>query len=319
MPTIPVINIDALRAGKPQAVGEVAKQMLAAAEDLGFFYVAGHGVSQRILDEAEAEARAFFRQPLADKMAVEINHRHRGFLRIGEATMQGANLPDLKESFVWGLEIDANDPGIASDNPFLGENNWPAARPAMRKTLTSYFSAVSEVGKDLLRAFAVSMNLPSDAFVTGFSRPISRGSAIFYPPQPARQNADAKDEEQYGVSPHTDFGCITLLYQDPIGGLEVRSRDGQWLIAEPVADTFVVNIGDLMARWTNDRFTSTPHRVRNRSSRERLSMAVFVDPDFETVIDAAVVCGPGETPKYPPVRCGDYILGRYANSFAYRK
>lgn len=314
MPTIPVINIETLRAGERQAVNEIAQQMLAAAENLGFFYVSGHGVSQQILDNAEAEARAFFSQPLADKMTVEINHQHRGFLRIGEATMQGAKQPDLKESFVWGLEIDPSDPDIASDNPFLGENNWPAARPAMREALTTYFSALSDVGKDLLRAFAVSMNLPSEAFVTGFTRPISRGSAIFYPPQPA-----AQDDEQYGVSAHTDFGCITLLYQDPIGGLEVCSRDGQWLVAEPVAGTFVVNIGDLMARWTNDRFTSTPHRVRNRSSRERLSMAVFVDPDFETVVDSAVACGQGETPKYPPVRCGDYILGRYANSFAYRK
>ena len=314
MPTIPVINIETLRAGERQAVNEIAQEMLAAAENLGFFYVSGHGVSQQILDNAEAEARAFFSQPLADKMTVEINHQHRGFLRIGEATMQGAKQPDLKESFVWGLEIDPSDPDIASDNPFLGENNWPAARPAMREALTTYFSALSDVGKDLLRAFAVSMNLPSEAFVTGFTRPISRGSAIFYPPQPA-----AQDDEQYGVSAHTDFGCITLLYQDPIGGLEVCSRDGQWLVAEPVAGTFVVNIGDLMARWTNDRFTSTPHRVRNRSSRERLSMAVFVDPDFETVVDSAVACGQGETPKYPPVRCGDYILGRYANSFAYRK
>jgi isopenicillin N synthase-like dioxygenase len=314
VPTIPVINIETLRAGERQAVNEIAQEMLAAAENLGFFYVSGHGVSQQILDNAEAEARAFFSQPLADKMTVEINHQHRGFLRIGEATMQGAKQPDLKESFVWGLEIDPSDPDIASDNPFLGENNWPAARPAMREALTTYFSALSDVGKDLLRAFAVSMNLPSEAFVTGFTRPISRGSAIFYPPQPA-----AQDDEQYGVSAHTDFGCITLLYQDPIGGLEVCSRDGQWLVAEPVAGTFVVNIGDLMARWTNDRFTSTPHRVRNRSSRERLSMAVFVDPDFETVVDSAVACGQGETPKYPPVRCGDYILGRYANSFAYRK
>lgn len=318
MPTIPVIDIAALRAGKADAVHDVAQQMLAAAQDLGFFYITGHGVPQQILDEAEAQARAFFRQPLDDKLSVAINRRHRGFLRIGEATMQGAKLPDLKESYVWGLEIDPHDPGIASDNPFLGENNWPASRPAMRAALTTYFTSVSEVGKDLLRAFAVSMGLAPEAFVTGFERPISRGSAIFYPPQ-SPTASQAQNDEQYGVSPHTDFGCITLLYQDPIGGLEVQALDGTWIVAEPIADTFVVNIGDLMARWTNDRFTSTPHRVRNRSNRERLSMAVFVDPDFETVVDPAVVCRAGEAPKYPPVRCGDYILGRYADSFAYRK
>ena len=311
---IPVIDISALRAGKPHAIHVVAEQMLAAAEHLGFFYVSGHGVEKETLERAQREARRFFHQPIEKKLEVAVNHRHRGFLRVGEATMQGARLPDLKESFIWGLEVDANDPGIAPDNTFLGENNWPAHDRALRTALTAYFSAASLVGMDLLRAFAVSMGINSDAFVRGFDRPISRGAAIYYPPLPL-----AATQEQYGVSPHTDFGCITLLYQDPIGGLEVKNRDGQWIIATPIEGTFVVNVGDLLARWTNDRFASTPHRVRNLSGRERLSLGVFVDPDFETLIDPNIVCGANDKPRYPAVRCGDYILERYANAFAYRQ
>jgi len=313
-PDIPVIDIAALRAGEQTAVENVAAQMLAAAEHLGFFYISGHGVDPEILATADREARAFFSQSLDKKLEVEINHRHRGFLRVGESTMHGARLPDLKESFIWGLEIDPEDPGIATDNTFLGENNWPADRPAMRQALNAYFVAVSGVGIDMLRAFAVAMNVDSRTFVAGFERPISRGSAIFYPPQPT-----ALAEEQYGVSPHTDFGCLTLLYQDPIGGLEVRNALGEWVVATPIAGTFVVNVGDLLARWTNDRFTSTPHRVRNLSGQERLSLGVFVDPDFETVIDPATISPADEAVKYPPVRCGDYVLERYAGAFAYRQ
>ncbi len=311
---IPVIDIGGLRAGHVHAIDDVARRMLAAAEHLGFFYVSNHGVDPSVVTAADEKARTFFRAPLEEKLAVAVNHRHRGFLRIGEATMHGATQPDLKESFIWGLEIDAQDPGIAPDNPFLGENSWPSGRPELRATLSALFHALSGVGIDLLRAFAVSMGIDENTFISRFERPISRGSAIFYPPQPAQS-----DGEHFGVSPHTDFGCLTVLYQDPVGGLEVKNRRGEWVTATPIADTFVVNVGDLLARWTNDRFTSTPHRVVNRSGRERLSMGVFVDPDFETVIDPAVVCTGGETPKYPPVRCGDYILSRYADAFAYRQ
>ena len=208
-PDIPVIDITALRSGKRAAIESAAAQMLAAAEHLGFFYISGHGVDSAVLAAAEREARAFFALSLEKKLEVEINHRHRGFLRVGESTMHGARLPDLKESFIWGLEIDPADPGIAADNTFLGENNWPADRPAMRTALNAYFEAANGVGIHMLRAFAVAMGIDSESFVQGFDRPISRGSAIYYPPQPA-----ASADEQYGVSPHTDFGCMTLLYQD---------------------------------------------------------------------------------------------------------
>ena len=311
---IPVIAVGALRAGEPAALCDVAARMLAAAEHLGFFYVTDHGIATSVLARAESEARAFFALPTEQKLAVAVNHRHRGFLRMGEATMHGARQPDLKESFVWGLEIDAADAGITPENPFLGENNWPLNRPGFRSALRDLFDAMSAVGIDLLRAFAVSVGIDERIFVRQFERPVSRGSVIYYPP---RQRG--MEEGRFGVSPHTDFGCLTVLYQDPVGGLEVRNREGEWVTATPIDGTFVVNVGDLLARWTNDRFVSTEHRVVNRSGCERLSMGVFVDPDFETVIDPAVVCRDGESPRHPPVRAGDYVLERYAGAFAYRQ
>jgi len=311
---IPVIDIGGLRTGTRTAVDGVAAEMLAAAEHLGFFYVRGHGVEPALLTRAEDAARRFFALPQSRKLEVAIDHRHRGFLRVGEATMEGNRFPDLKESFVWGLEVSADDPAVAPGNPFLGPNNWPAFMPELAAGLMPFFAAGNELGRMLLRTLAVAVGAPEGAFDAHFDYPISRGAAVFYPPQAPELGA-----EQFGVGEHTDYGCMTVLCQDPIGGLEVRDRAGNWIVAEPIAETFVINVGDLLARWTDDRFTSTPHRVVNRTGRERLSLAVFVDPDFETVIDPAVVRGPGETPRYPPVRCGDYILSRYDGAFAYRQ
>ncbi len=123
--------------------------------------------------------------------------------------------------------------------------------------------------------------------------------------------------DHFGVSPHTDFGCMTLLYQDMTGGLRVQGRRGEWLTAHPIEGTLVVNVGDLLARWTNDRFQSTRHAVVNTSGAERLSIPVAVDPNWETAIDPVTLAG--ENAHYPSVRCGDYIVGRFDKSFAYRQ
>ena len=119
---------------------------------------------------------------------------------------------------------------------------------------------------------------------TAVAKPVSRGSIISYPPQPPNMG-----EAQFGVSPHTDHGALTLLYQDGTGGLQVLALDGSWLTAVPIEDTFVVNVGNLLARWTNDRFSSTRRRVVNSSGRERYSATVFVDPEFDTLFEPVVL------------------------------
>jgi isopenicillin N synthase-like dioxygenase len=223
--------------------------------------------------------------------------------------MYPGSRPDLKESFIWGLDTATG--GAEPDGFGIPPNQWPAFLPAMRPLLTAYFDAVNAVGWDLLRAFAVSLGIAPERFVSSIARPTSRGSIIYYPPQ-----SPDLGEDQFGVAPHTDWGCLTLLYQDQTGGLEVRGRDG-WVQAAPIAGTYVVNVGDLLARWTNDRFRSTPHRVVNRSGHERLSCAVFVDPDRDTLIEP--VTAAGEAPRYEPVTCGAYVQSRFDAAFAYRQ
>ncbi len=310
---IPLIDISALRQSDPDAPGLVAQQMLEAAKRIGFFYVVGHGVDPAVFQRANRFSREFFSSDDSNKASCTINDKHRGHLRIGEARMYAAKNVDLKESFVFGLELDDDDPDADGQHEFLGHNQWPRQPGEFRSAMIQLFDSMSTVAVDLMRAFAVSMDLPEQTFIASADRPVSRGSSVYYPPQPKSMGSD-----QFGVAPHTDYGCLTLVWQDDSGGLEVRRASGDWVTAVPVEDSLVVNVGDLLARWTNDRFQSTPHRVVNRSGHERCSMALFWDPNFDTVIDPAVVCSAGETPKYDAVTVGDYVLQRYAEAFSYR-
>ena len=262
-----------------------------------FFYVKNHGIPQSLVDEAQKVGRSFFDHPNAEKQQVAVNTYHRGFIEMGEAKMYESAKADLKESFIWGLDVGEDDAEFQSGNPLIGPNQWPDFMPEMRPLMVRYMDACNALGARLLRAFAIAMGEPADRFVERFDRPISRGALVYYPPQ----DPDMGDQ-QFGVAPHSDYGVLTLVNQDPVGGLQVMGKDGEWLMAHPIPETFVVNVGDLLARWTNERFQSTEHRVVNSSGRERLSVAVFVDPNHDTVIDPVV--SDGVKRLYPPVTCG---------------
>lgn len=300
---IPIIDLAGIDSDE-RVVQESGRAMLQAAESVGFFYIRNHSIAAELIANVLRVSAAFFAEPLDRKQQVTVNSGHRGYIGGGQAKMTGSKRPDLKESFVWGLDQEGPD-GIPP-------NRWPDFMPEMRTVLMEFFDAGNRVGWSLLRAFAAALDVPRDRFVRSIGRPISRGSIIFYPPQPPDLGA-----EQFGVSPHTDYGCLTLLYQDSTGGLQVQGSGGAWVMARPIPDTFVVNVGDLLARWSNDRFRSTPHRVVNRSGRARLSTAIFVDPDRDTMIEP--VLRPGEAAHYEPVTCGDYLRSRLDATFAYRQ
>ena len=166
----------------------------------------------------------------------------------------------------------------------------------------------------MLEAVAVGLGIDPSFFAAKYQKRMQRTQAVFYPPQPAELGDD-----QFGVAPHTDYGCITLLWQDDNGGLEVQSLNGDWIQAPPIEGSFVINVGDLLGRWSNDRFASTPHRVINTSGRKRLSIATFYDPDYGAVVDPRDLGLGGAEPRYQPVAAGDYILGRINDSFKYRQ
>ena len=308
---IPIIDLSPLESDDEAALRHVADELCSAARTVGFFYIENHGIPQAQIDDIFALSRRFFGATDEQKRTVEISTHHRGWLEVGAARMYGSAESDLKESFVWGLDIDEDDSDYQAGGRLLAPNLWPEFLPEMREKLMSYFHASQLCGQRLLRAFATGLNTEPDYFVRRFDKPIGRGTLIYYPPLPA-----ATATTRFGTGAHTDYGTLTLLYQDDTGGLEIRGSSGEWVQATPIEGTYVINVGDLLARWSNGRFASTPHRVVNSPGRARYSLAMFIDPNWDAVV--APITSRNERARYEPVRCSDYITDRFNEAFAYR-
>jgi isopenicillin N synthase-like dioxygenase len=306
--SIPVIDIAALVKNEPGAELHVAEKMSIAAHEAGFFYIRNHGVPQRLIDEAFRVAREFFQSALEDKNTVRITEEKRGYIEPYTGIMKLSTKKDFRETFLWGREFDPETLDELKTVPLIGPNQWPAFLPEMKPVLNAYFEACVAVGRRVLRAFALAMEIDQEYFAASFDKCIARGSALYYPPQP-----ESLGEDQFGIGAHTDWGVLTLLYQDDVGGLQVRSGDGEWVTARPVPGTFVVNVGDCLEQWTNKRLLSNQHRAVNSSDRHRQSIAVFVDPNFDTPVIPAV--HEGETPHYEPTTCGEQVMESFRKAY----
>ncbi len=298
---IPVIDISELM--KTGDTAQAAAAIHEAATRVGFFYLSGHGIAPGLMENAFAVARDFFDQPEDIKAGAAVDTNQRGWMATGMATMQGAATHDLKEVFFWG----------APDHP--PANRWPDGFPRLQTELMPYYRAVCGIGDAVLRAIATGFDLPAGTFASAYERSMARGQLVFYPPSTAGDEA----EHRFGVAPHTDFGVLTFLLQDNNGGLQVRTRSGEWVEAPPIPGTLVCNIGDLLQRWTNDRFVSTVHRVINRSGNKRHSIPVFYDPSPDAVVDPRALGTPEAEAKHAPITAADHIAARNKKTFAQYK
>jgi len=263
-------------------VDVVARNMGAACVDHGFFYVVHHGVDEALVQRLDGLARRFFALPEASKRecAMALGGRAwRGWFPLGgELT---SNRPDWKEGLYLGTELPDDHPRVASGTPLHGRNILPdeAILPGFRAAIAAYMDAVGALGKRVLEGLAASLGLEASYFDARYTAdPLLLFRLFLYPSRPVPQGLDAS----HGVGEHTDYGLLTLLRQDDVGGLEVRTDRG-WIQARPVPGSFICNIGDMLDRATGGRYRSTPHRVRlNTSGRDRLSMPLFIDPDFDS-------------------------------------
>jgi isopenicillin N synthase-like dioxygenase len=312
---LPLIDMTGVRQGDPASIQRVGAAIRQACSETGFFYITHHGVPQAVIDRAMAAAETFFAYPTEVKRQVAVNKRHRGWHALGGALMYEATRPDHKEFFSIGLELPEDDPNVLAGEALRGPNQWPEFMPELREALDDYYAEIALAGADLLKAVAAGLGIDEEFFSGKYDKRLQRTQMVYYPPHPSMAEAD-----QFGVAPHTDYGCITLLYQDDSGGLQVRElASNTWIDATPIHGSLVVNVGDLLARWSNDRFRSTLHRVINTSGHERYSIATFYDPTYSAVVDP---CDLGIDPAvslHPPVAAGDYILKRIDDSMAYRK
>lgn len=312
---LPIIDISPMRSADPKGRREVANAIDAACRETGFFQVVGHGI-EGSREAAFAIARRFFALPLEQKLAIDIRRspNHRGYGELGAEAL-GESTADAKETFDMGIPYGDDHPRVKAGFPLYGQNWYPPALPDMSAVMERYLADAMGVAKQILRAMAMALDLEETFFERHLDEPVSALRLIRYPATPD----DGKPP--IGCGEHTDYGCITLLAQDAVGGLEVRRRNGDWEPIAPVPGAYVVNLGDLMARWTNDRWISTPHRVlKVGGAPERYSIPLFVEPDFDTRVACLPTCQDAANPaKYEPVLSGEWLLSRFDATYAYRQ
>jgi isopenicillin N synthase-like dioxygenase len=294
----------------------VAQRIGDACRGIGFLYLSNHGIAPGLIDAAMTEARRFFALPTERKMALHIgkSRAHRGYFPLFEENTDPTQHADFKEGFDLARDLPETHPDVRAAKPLHGPNVWPDDLPGFRATIEEYYAALMRLAGHLMAAFALSLDLPQGYFRPMIDQAMGALRLLHYPPQAATVVDNA-----VGCGAHTDYGCLTILAQDANGGLQVQNRAGEWIAAPPVPGAFVVNLGDQMARWTNDVFAATPHRVINLSGRERYSMPFFFEPNYDAVISCLETCrSPADPPKYADVVAGEYLVSRFNDTFSYR-
>ena len=304
--TIPVIDLAGYLAGAPGARERLAAELRAALETIGFFILVDHGVPRDLITRTFAEARRFHAQPAAAKLALRMNEHNNGYMAMGRyavwtSEVNANDKPDLNEAFFTKRERPGDDPLVKAGRRFAGPNRWPHDLPGFRDTVLAYTDAVDALGRRLMPACAVALDLPPDTFDAAFAESQFSFRLSHYPPVAAEPN-------QFGIAPHTDANFLTFLAQTEVPGLQLRLPSGDWLDVPYVPDSFAVNSGDMMTRWTNGRFKSTPHRALPPVGRPRYAIPFFLGPHLDTEIACLPSCqGPDRPAKFPPITYDAYL------------
>ncbi len=306
---IPVIDFSAMLGNDDDAKADLALAIDRACREIGFFYIRNHGVADAVIDRVFAASRAFFARDLQHKLEIDISRSSfsRGYIPLYGEKNNAKSKGDLKETFDMAIDLPVDDPDLLAGNPLYGPNQWPAGLPNFQPVLMNYFDEITTLSRRLYQAFALALGLPEQHFLGMLEKPLDILRLLRYPPQPV-----IEDERQIGTGAHSDFDCFTILCQDPTGGLQALNSAGEWVDAPYIEHTFLINIGDMLERWTNGRFVSTVHRVINRTGRERYSVVFFVAPSYHTEIACLPNCwSPDNPPRYPTIGAGEYIISRY--------
>lgn len=311
---LPVIDVSGLSSTRVSDRQATSLQLRAACSDKGFFYIGNHGVAEALVADVFKQAAAFFALPPEQKAAVDKarSGANRGYEPLQGQTLEAGAPPDLKEGFYIGPEHAPADPRVIAGVFNHGANQWPAQLPDFRPVMLAYLKAMLDLSARMMRGIALSLDLPEDYFADFCQDPMANIRLLHYPPQPANAQPGQK-----GAGAHTDFGGLTLLRQDDAGGLQVWDRRfDRWIHADPLPGTFVVNLGDMISRWTDDRYRSTVHRVVNTSGRERYSVPFFYSGNFAHRVECIPTClAAGATPKYPPTTVEAHMREMYRRTY----
>jgi isopenicillin N synthase-like dioxygenase len=317
---VPIVDISSYL--KDGAIGKeaIASAVDHACSEIGFMIITGHEVPVQLTDRIRVVSKKFFSLPLEVKMKYN-RPSARGYKPAG-ATSFSYSLgiktpPDLKEGFSMGPFDLPDNEYYRKGRDFFPPNVWPTEVEGMQHVWCDYFRIMEDLGRKLMRICALALHLPENWFDDKFDKGIIPLVANYYPRQ-----TEKPIEGQLRGGMHTDFGAMTILQRDNSpGGLEVKTKQGDWVPVPYIEDSFVINVGDLMAQWTNDRWVSTLHRVVNppweiASKTDRISMPFFLDPNYDTLIEPIeTCCGPDNPPKYGPVTAGEHVLMKIRKSY----
>ncbi|KAJ3729450.1 Clavaminate synthase-like protein [Lentinula raphanica] len=315
---IPIIDFTDASSSDPKRRLALAEKIRDACINVGFFYITNHGVPEDTITDAVAAGKKFFAQPISSKLHLDI-HKAKNFK--GYTALLGENTDptgrgDLHEGFDIGWEEQDSSRNLDSardDSAMSGLNVWPDL-PGFREPVLSYYHSIVQLGLRLFPLFALALDLPENFFEDKTTKPAAIMRLLHYPPQ---SPTTLDNDGVIGIGAHTDYECFTILWQDTVSALQVRNADGEWIDAVPIPGAFVLNIGDQLARWTNDVFKSTIHRAINRSGQERYSIPLFFGVDYDVLLEPIPSCISPEMPaKYEPVKAGDYVQSRLEETYA---
>jgi len=311
---LPVIDIGGLSSPDLADRKAVAAKLRTACLHNGFFYIVNHGIDETLVGDVFAEAAAFFALPaeVKSKLDKSRSNANRGYEPLQGQTLEPGAPPDLKEGYYIGPEHAADDPRVLAGLFNHGPNQWPASQPRFRTVMQAYLDVMMALAARMMAGIALSLELTEDYFADYCHNAMGTVRLLHYPPQPPHGNP-----AQMGASAHTDFGGLTLLRQGEVGGLQVWDQGSSgWIHADPLPGSYVVNLGDMIARWTNDRYRSTLHRVVNSSGQERYSVPFFYTGNYAHKVACIPTClTPGEQAKYPPVTVEQHMRAMYRRTY----
>jgi len=316
---LPVIDVAPAFAGEPGAAVRAAEAIRRACEDVGFYVLVGHGLDPAVVERAFAANAAFFEAPLERRLEIRIDRNQSGFQPLKQSLIRSSAVaentqPDVCEIVILRRDLPPDHPDVLAGRRFRQPNKWPAWMPEFREAFAPYLDRMEDLGRRLLPLYARALGLPDDHFAPFFREAQIAVSVAHYPPD------ETPAEGQYGLAPHTDAGFLTMIPQTGTPGLEIGLPSGEWIEPPAMPGAVLVNSGDMLRRWTNDLFLSTPHRVVVSRGRHRHSNPFFFNPSLDAVIDCLPTCtGPDRPPRHPPIRYEDHYLSYIRANYAHLK
>ncbi|KAL2816738.1 hypothetical protein BJX63DRAFT_135085 [Aspergillus granulosus] len=310
----PVIDFAPFYARDSPSKENLVKELRTACEEFGFFQLINHGIPSDIQELILQHSKELFDLPIEvkEKYSKDANALNRGYEHLRAQNFEKRTTGDLKEGFYLGKNLPADDPHVIARKFGQGPNTYPEELGSEFQTVVEkYHAALTELAEGILRMLARTLNLDEEVFREFCEHPVAVLRLLHYPPQ--APDADAMER---GIGAHTDFGAITILLQDSTGGLQVwNNLSSTWVDVTPIPGAYVVNLGNMMMRWTNDRYLSNLHRVINKSGKERFSVPFFFSGNPDYTIRCLPSCEGKQGAKYPPITVGKWMTGRYADTY----